>query len=36
MWHELERTEGGKELAKSFEFADFSEAFAFCDLLDFL
>lgn len=30
MWHEVEHTEGGKELAQTFEFVDFSEAFSFC------
>lgn len=30
MWHEVENEDGGKELAKSFDFADFGEAFAFC------
>lgn len=30
MWHEVDNNEGGRELAKSFDFANFSEAFAFC------
>ena len=36
MWYEIEHPQDGYELAKSFEFSDFREAFAFCTKVAFI
>lgn len=33
MWYEIEHPKNGAELAKSFEFRDFIEAFSFCTMV---